>query len=452
MAGIKPIDLAIVGTGSAASTAAFECRAAGWTVAVVDRRPYGGTCALRGCDPKKVLVGAASLLDWLYRMDGKGVRPDHARIGWPDLIRFKRTFTDPVPEEREERFRKAGIDTFHGVARFTGPTQLQVGDETLQGRRILVAAGAKPEKLNIPGEQYLTSSEEFLELDSLPPRIIFVGGGYISFEFAHVSARSAREVQILHRGDRPLERFDPDLVEQLVERTRQAGVKVHLRTKVESVEPKTGHLAVWASSEGGKHEFHADLVVHGAGRVADLDDLDLAQAGIESERSGIKVNEYLQSVSNPAIYAAGDAAASGLPPLTPVAVYEGTVVAANLLRGNHQKLRHKSVPTVVFTTPPLASVGMSEQVARQNKLRFRIHREKTGSWYSSRRVAEACSGSKILIEEGTGRILGAHLLGPEADELINLFALAIETGSTAETLKRVIFAYPTHASDLEYML
>ena len=122
MAVKRQFDLVIIGTGSAAFTAASKCRAAGWSVAVVDCRPFGGTCALRGCDPKKVLVGAAALIDWVRRMDGKGIRRDNTRIEWPELKRFKRTFTDPVPEEREKSFAKAGIDTFHGVARFTGPT------------------------------------------------------------------------------------------------------------------------------------------------------------------------------------------------------------------------------------------------------------------------------------------------------------------------------------------
>jgi glutathione reductase (NADPH) len=367
-------------------------------------------------------------------------------------MQFKRTFTDPVPEEREKRFAKAGIACIHGAARFTSPAELQVGEEVLESRQFLVAAGARPQKLNIPGEQYLTTSEQFLELDSLPGRIVFVGGGYISFEFAHVSVRCGTEVTILHRGERPLERFDPDLVDQLVQKTRQLGVDVQLGSEVEAIENRNDHLLVHASTDGGKREFQADMVVHGAGRVADIDDLNVSAAEVETVKHGIKVNEYLQSISNPAVYAAGDAAASGLPPLTPVAVYEGTIAAANLLKGNHRKIRQITIPSVVFTIPPLASVGMSEHAAQQHDFKFRIHREETGSWYSSRRVGEDCSGFKVLIEEGTGRILGAHVLGPEADELINVFALVIQSGATTDTFQQTIFAYPTHGSDLTYML
>jgi glutathione reductase (NADPH) len=452
MAVKRKFDLVVIGTGSAASTAASQCRAAGWSVAVVDCRPFGGTCALRGCDPKKVLVGAAALIDWVRRMEGKGILSANVRIEWSELMRFKRTFTDPVPVEKEKSFAESGIVTFHGVARFTSTTELEVGDALLEGRRILVAAGAKPQKLNIPGEQYLTTSEQFLELDSLPKRIVFVGGGYISFEFAHVAVRCGAEVVILHSGERPLERFDPDLVDQLVRKTRRLGVDVQLRAEVKAIEERDDHLFVCASTEAGKREFQADMVVHGAGRVADIDDLNLSAAGVEAEKRGVKVNEYLQSVSNPAVYAAGDAAASGLPPLTPVAVYEGTIAASNLLKGNNRKVGQPPVPSVVFTVPPLAAVGMSEHAAQESDLRFRIHREETSSWYSSRRVAEDCSGFKVLIEEGEGRILGAHVLGPEADEFINVFALAIQSGATTDSLQQTIFAYPTHGSDVTYML
>jgi glutathione reductase (NADPH) len=306
--------------------------------------------------------------------------------------------------------------------------------------------------LHIPGEQYLTTSEQFLELDSLPKRIAFVGGGYISFEFAHVSVRCGAEVSILHRAERPLEHFDPDLVGQLVQKTRQLGVDVQLCSQVEAIERASDHLLVCASTKGVKREFQADMVVHGAGRVADVDDLNLSAAGVEAEKLGVKVNDYLQSVSNPAVYAAGDAAASGLPALTPVAVYEGTIAASNLLEGNHTKIRCIPVPSVVFTVPVLAAVGMSEQAAQKQNLQFRVHRENTSNWYSSRRVGEDCSGFKVLIEESTGRLLGAHVLGTEADELINLFALAIQSQATAEMLQQTMFAYPTHGSDVTYML
>src|SRR5262244_2207633 len=164
----KNFDLIVIGTGAAGSPVAHKCRQAGWNVAIVDSRPFGGTCALRGCDPKKVLVGAADALDWIRRMQDKGVAASNPRIDWPALMHFKRTFTDPVPESRDKGFRKAGIATFHGRARFVDRTKLQVGEDVLSGRFVHIAAGARPATLNIDGEEHVTKSDEFLELNELP--------------------------------------------------------------------------------------------------------------------------------------------------------------------------------------------------------------------------------------------------------------------------------------------
>jgi glutathione reductase (NADPH) len=194
------------------------------------------------------------------------------------------------------------------------------------------------------------------------------------------------------------------------------------------------------------------MVVHAAGRVPEIDDMNLDGAGVEWDRRGVKVNGFLQSVSNPSVYAAGDAAASGGPPLTPVASYDGIIVAANLLKGNEKKPNYLGIPTVVFTIPPLASVGLKESDAREQNLKFKVKKEMTSGWYSSRRVGEKYSGFKVLVEEGTDRILGAHLLGSEAEEVINLFGVAMRSGMRAADLKHMLFAYPTRGSDLPYML
>lgn len=442
-------DLVVIGTGSAASTVASRCRKAGWQVAIVDSRPFGGTCVLRGCDPKKVLVGAAEAVDWSHRLEGRGTR-NRVRIEWTDLARFKRTFTDPIPAKREESFAKAGIVARHGRARFVGPTAVQVGDAVLAARHVVIAAGARPADLGIPGAEHAITSEQFLDLAALPGRIVFMGGGYVSFEFAHVAARAGAQVTILHRGPRPLVGFDADLVERLVRCSLEIGIDIRVATEVRGIEKGSKGFTVLAS--GATPRFQADLVVHGAGRVPDIDDLGLEAADVERERRGVKVNEFLQSISNPAVYAAGDAAQTAGLPLTPVAGYEGRIVAANLLEGNRHRPDYSGVPSVVFTIPPLAAVGLKEEEARKAGLNVRVTHLDTSGWYSSRRIGETCSGFKVLVEDGTGRILGAHLLGPSADELVNVFALAIRKGLTAEDLKEMLFAYPTHASDVQYML
>ena len=441
-----------IGTGSAASTVASRCREAGWQVAIVDSRPFGGTCALRGCDPKKVLVGAAEAVDWIRRMKVKGIRAEQLQIDWPELMRFKRSFTEPVPERREHGFAIAGIKTFHGRACFAGPTTVKVGEETLEGRYVVIATGEVPADLEIPGAKHLTTSDQFLELNELPRRILFVGGGYIAFEFAHVAVRAGSQVTVLHRGPCPLALFDPDLVNKLVERTRELGIDVHCGTEAIGIEKSSAQLIVQALASGETRAFQTEMVVHAAGRVPEINDLNLDAAGIEWEKRGVRVNEFLQSVSNPAVYAAGDAAASGGLPLAPVASYEGQIVATNLLKGNHQRPNYLGIPSVVFTIPPLAAVGLSERGAREQNLKIRVKMEMTPTWYSSRRVAEAYSGYKVLVEESTDRILGAHILGSEAGEVINLFALAIRSGMRATDLKHMLFAYPTSGSNMARMV
>jgi glutathione reductase (NADPH) len=219
-----------------------------------------------------------------------------------------------------------------------------------------------------------------------------------------------------------------------------------------AIERQTHRVLVHARTPTHEQTFEADMAVHAAGRVPEIDDLALEVAGVERTTAGVAVNDYLQSVSNPAVYAAGDAVASGGFPLTPVAGMQGAVVASNLLEGNHRTPNYAGIPSVVFTTPPLARVGLSEEAAREEGLHFAVHHGDTSDWYSSRRVALRHTGYKTLVEEGTGRILGAHLLGPHAEEMINLFGLAIRTGTSAGDLKDMVFAYPTSASDLGSML
>lgn len=447
-----PYDLIVIGTGMAGFGLAMRCRQAGWRVAVGDDEPYGGTCPLRGCDPKRVLVGGGELVDWHRRMAGAGVAGD-VHLDWPALMRFKRTFTDPVPASREAAYQQAGIATYHGVARFTGEDRLVVGGQELAAAHVAIASGAEPRRLGIPGEEHLRTSTDFLELDELPRRIAFVGAGYIGFEFAHLARRAGAEVILLDR-DRALARFDPDLVQRLVAHTRALGVDVRLEVPATAVEARAGAFRVHYRGASGEGAVEADLVVHAAGRVPKTRQLDLPTAHVKTDaRGAVEVNEYLQSVSNPRVYAAGDAALPpGSLPLSPVAVHEGLVVASNLLRGNHKTPDYRGVPSVVFTVPPLARVGVTEAEATSRGLAVRVKAEDTGGWFNNRRLREPTAMYKTLVEEGTGRVVGAHLLGPHADEVINLFGLAVRHGLTASDLAHMTYGYPTNASDVAYMV
>ena len=445
-------DLCVIGTGTAGATVAHRLRKEGWSVAIIDKRPFGGTCALRGCDPKKVLVGVADVIDWSQRMRGRGVAGDIVRLDWPALMRFKRTFTDPVPEDREKGFQEAGIATFHGIAKFAGPNTIRVGDHALTARYIVIAVGARPRTLGIPGKEYLTTSEQFLQLETLPNRIAFVGGGYIAAEFAHVAARAGAEATIIHRGKRPLEEFDADLVMHWLQATREAGIRLELNAAVTAVERNGNRLTVHASGEKESFTCETDLVVHAAGRVPEIDELDLAEGNVKAGERGVMVNEYLQSVSNLAVYAGGDSASTDGLPLTPVAGLDGKVIAVNLLRGNQQTPDYRAIPTVVFSIPPLAAVGLREEIARDQGLKFTIKHEDTSDWYSSRRIGNKYSSYKVLIDKENDRILGAHVFGPHADDVINLFALAMRAGVKASAVRSVPYAYPSASGDIGYMV
>jgi glutathione reductase (NADPH) len=442
-------DLVIVGTGVAASTVAYPCREAGWRVAVVDSRPFGGTCPNRGCDPKKVLVGAAEIADAAVRMKPYGVASEDLHIEWGDLMRFKRTFTDPVPESSERSFREAGIDAFHGVACFRSPDTMEIAGERITSRHFLIASGSAPARLRIPGEELLTNSDGFLELDTLPESIVFIGGGYIAFEFAHLAARAGARVSILHRGKRPLEHFDGDMVDRLVAHSRKKGIDIRLNAPVTAVEQlDSGAFRVQA----GGVSYQAALAIHAAGRPPNLQALDLKTGGVEASPRGVMVNSYLQSVSNPRVYAAGDSADSGAPALTPIARYHGRIVADNLLKGNHREPNYSGVASAVYTLPTLAMVGLTEEAASAKGLDFDVHQADMTNWYSHRRVAAECAAFKTLVERGTSRVLGAHIFGEGAEEVINIFALGIRQGLTAAQIKEPLYAYPTRSSDIEYLV
>jgi len=326
---------------------------------------------------------------------------------------FKRTFTDKVPDRVEGRLIKNGITTFHGEARFIDHKSVEVDDTALEGRYILIATGAKPRDLEIPGTEFLIDSTQFMELEALPERILFVGGGFISFEFAHIAARAGSTVHIIDHGARPLKAFDPDLVDKLIQRTENIGIEFHPRSELRTIQQMDGRFKVTAEHDGNEQNWSVELVVHGAGRFAALDRLNLDAAEVEFSDKGVTVNEYLQSVSNPAVYAAGDASDTAGWPLTPVSFLEGRVAASNMLKGNNRIADYSGVPTAVFTVPELTRVGLLESEATELGLDYRVRFTDTGGWYSNLRVGEDCAAVKVLVDNQTDEIVGAHLFGPE---------------------------------------
>ncbi len=269
---MKEYDLIVLGTGGAGYQVAMSTKAAGWNVAVVNDGLFGGTCSVRGCIPKKVLAGTAEIADINRRLGEIGIVKEQAVMSWQELIKFKRTFTEPVPPETERALKDAGIDVFTASPRFIGNLQLEVDGQQLLGKKVHIAVGSKPAKLPIAGFEHLITSDDFLEHHELPRRVIFAGGGYISFEFAHIAAQFGADVTILHNDEQPLPMFDWDIIQVLLDASREVGIKVEYNASVQSIEKTESGYTV-TSADGRKYQ--ADAVVHGLGRPPAIADMNL---------------------------------------------------------------------------------------------------------------------------------------------------------------------------------
>ncbi len=367
-------------------------------------------------------------------------------------MKHKHGFTDPVPLRMETNLARDRVNTLHGHARFTGIDQIDVDGTTYNANRFLIATGARPRLLNFPGHEQLIDSTEFLDLDSLPARILFVGGGFVSFEFAHIVARAGSTAVIVDHRPRPLKSFDPDLVDLLVDRGREVGVDLRGNTRVVAIEQANSGFLVTIERDGASETIETDLVVHGAGRVADLAEMGLDAAGVEWGERGVRVSDHLQSTTNAAVWAAGDSANTAGMPLTPVAVSEAKVAVSNMIKGTTTAPDYAGIPTAVFTIPELVRVGLLESEAREQGIDLEIRYSDTSNWYSNYRIGERTSAAKILIDKSNDLIVGVHLFGPEYGELINTFGLAIKLGLTTSQLRSATAAYPTVGSDLGSML
>lgn len=446
---MENFDVLVIGTGSG-SDVARRCAKAGKKTAIIDYQPYGGTCAIRGCDPKKVLVGLAHVLALNKQLQGKGISIP-ATSSWKDLMQFKRSFTEPEILKTEVGLREEGVVTYHGRAMFISENTVQVNNTILHAEKFIIANGAKPVKLSIPGEELLIDSTAFLELEKLPEDMLLVGGGYIAFEFAHIASRFGVKVTIVHRRERPLKKFDADLVKLLVRATEELGIQVVLNAEVKRITKEGSRFHVQAMQGGKEVSFTTSLAVHAAGRTADIQDMGLEKMNVSFNKEGIAVNDYMQSVSNANVYSCGDANDKGMP-LTPVGRKEAVVLASNLLKGNHVKIDYGHIPSNLFTIPALAAVGLTEEEAKSRNLNINVFFKETTDWYSSKRLGAPVSGFKVLVDQDTDQVIGAHLLGPNAEEMINIFTLAMNAGIKASILKKTIFSYPTDASDLVYMV
>ncbi len=444
-------DVVVMGSGPAGGHVASRCRSEGLRVALIESRGYGGTCPLRGCNPKKVLVGVAEIVAKANALVGHGIR-SKCTLDWEQLMEFKRGFVEGVPEKAENALREKGIRTYHGGARFVDERRVQVedGEEPLEGSYIAICTGAEPLKLGFDGEDLAVVSEEFLELKSLPDAVLFIGGGYISLEFAHLAAIAGADVRIVEAGDRVLAPFDEEMVGLLQKASEKLGIRITTNRTVHSIERKNRRFVVQCDGEGD-NRFYTDLVVHGAGRVPAISQLNLDAVGIQHSKKGIEVNSYMQSVSHQHIFAAGDVAATPYP-LTPTASLEAEIVVQNILNGPRYQVDHTGIPSVAFTFPPLASVGMTEEEAERTGVSFRKQTLDRSNSFTNRRLMQDYAAAKLLVESGTGTILGAHVLGEHAEEVINVFAMAVRQGLGLQELADMVWTYPSEIYELKHLI
>ncbi len=442
-------DVIVIGSGPAGGVVARQLHNHKKKVAIIDAGPFGGVCPNTGCEPKKVLVESAAAIARVRHMAGNGVIGSPA-LDWPDLMKFKRSFTEPISELVQDSLQGSGIDTYEASASFSGPNSVLAADTELTARNIIICSGARPRPLTIPGAEHAISSDAFLELETLPKRVAFIGSGFIAYEFAHVTATAGCQVAIFQPRERSLRQFDIDMVRLLMKSTREDGIAIYENAPIASIIPTDDGLEITAADRAHTR-LVVDLVVNAAGRIPDIDRLHLDAAGVESKDGGISVNTYLQSTSNLAVYAAGDVLAKR-PALTPVAVIEAQTVVENILSGNSLMMRYPPIPSVVFTDPPLARVGLHEDEARAKGLSLQVITGRADSWSEYERLGRRLVGYKLLVDSKTKHIYGAHLLGDGFEEVINIFAMAMRHNLTTDDLMDMVFAYPSFSYTIRYML
>lgn len=446
----KKFDVFVIGSGIAGQTAAEACSAAGLKVAIADRREYGGVCANRGCDPKKVLLGATEAWEIAKQLQGKGLK-SMPRIKWKKLQKFKKKFTGGVPKRTEEDLEKLGMTLYHQSPKFLDENTLSVEGKIVHADKIIIATGYEPRPLPFDGAKYLKESDDFLNLKKLPKSIVFIGAGYIGMEFAHMAARGGSKVTIIDFADRPLGPFDADLVKELTEYSKKLGIDFIFKADVKSVKKGNKNLKLYYKNGGKSEKLKARQIFNTAGRIPSISDLDLEKGNVAFDEKGVEVDAYLQSKTNPNVYACGDVSDHDLP-LTPLSGRQGYVVGENIVNGNKKKLDSPVIPSVVFTLPNLASVGYSEEEAKDRYKNVIVKQGSVPDWFNAKRINAPVYAYKILLNERTGEIVGAHIISYEAAETINLFTMAINNKMTAKGLKRTIFTYPSWGNDIKSMV
>ncbi|MDQ2075452.1 glutathione-disulfide reductase [Marinimicrobium sp. ABcell2] len=436
-------DLLVIGAGSGGVRASRTAARLGARVAVVEERYLGGTCVNVGCVPKKLLVYASHYAETFQVAPGFGWHLGATRFDWSELLANKDREIARLNEVYRGLLQNTGVTLFEARARVLGPNRVAVGDREITAERILIAVGGWPWKPDIPGIDLAITSNEAFYLNELPASIVIVGGGYIAVEFAGIFNGLGVDTHLCYRGDLFLRGFDKDVRDHAASELRKKGITLHFNTEICSIaeEPGGGYRIQTDVNE----EWCAGLVMYATGRQPMIDDLGLEHTAVQITEAGtIAVDEFMQT-HEPSIYALGDV--TGPVALTPVALAQGQALAQNLYGGDDIKLSYKNIPAAVFSQPTIATVGLTEEEARASYERIDIYKSSFGPMqYSLSAIGERAL-IKLVVDRDTDRVLGCHMVGPDAGEIVQGLAVALTAGATKADFDRTIGIHPTLAEE-----
>ena len=450
----RTFDLAVLGAGSAGMAAAKRASEAGLSVVQFEGRAAGGTCVNRGCVPKKLLVQAARQADALSESAALGWTVGEATFEWSTLREKVHSEVRELSGTQRSAIRERGVHYVEAEATFAAADTLRTADgETYRARHVVVATGARPLVPDLPGAEHALVSDDLFTLDALPERIAMIGGGYIAVEFACLLHRFGVEVTIIESGEQILEGFEPELVERLQGRMRESGIAIELEGRVARIESDEGHGSGDGSGgrfavelESGERHAGFDAVALVIGRAVNTDDIGLEAIGVELDDKGQVPVDGHGRTGVDGVFAIGDVARTLQ--LTPVAIADGRNVVDGILGRPFEPVRPERVPAAVYATPQLGSVGLDEAAAEARGIAFDVRRA-TFSPLEERLLDERHEVIvKLLVERGSGTLLGFHMLGGNAAESAQLAAVLLEGGATEGDLYRAISLHPTDAEEI----
>jgi glutathione reductase (NADPH) len=436
-------DLFVIGAGSGGVRGARASARYGARVAIAEERYLGGTCVNVGCVPKKLLTYAARYGEDFREAKGFGWSVGSRTFDWATLIANKDREIQRLNGVYAGLLEQSGVARFEGHASVEGPHTVRIDGKGFSARYVLVATGSWPFVPDVPGAEHAITSNEAFHLEEMPRRPVIVGGGYVAVEFAGILHGLGAEVVQLYRGPLFLRGFDIDLRRALADEMRKKGIDLRFEVNVERIARGEGSLRVTATDG---QVLEADQVLYATGRRPLTRDLGLEEVGVELRSNGaIVVDEYSRS-SVKSIFAIGDVTDRIM--LTPVAIAEGEALARTLFGGEPTRPDHVDVPSAVFSQPPIGTVGMTEARAREAYDQVDIYRSSFRPLKHTLSGSEERSLMKLVVDRGSDRVLGVHVLGPEAGEIVQGFAVALKMGVTKAQFDATIGIHPTSAEEL----